>query len=152
MYTKQEASAIKRKFWTTLGLYMKPVPSAWHEKVNWLNYKTGIKDVYFRMHADNKVARISIELTHGDSMIRQIFFDHFTAMKGMLHAELEEEWDWIPEAIDEWGKPVSLIQTELPGINVMNEKTWPDIIAFFKPRLIALDSFWGDVKDSMEGW
>jgi Domain of unknown function (DUF4268) len=152
MYTKQEASAIKRKFWTTLGLYMKPVPSAWHEKVNWLNYKTGIKDVYFRMHADNKVARISIELTHGDSMIRQIFFDHFTAMKGMLHVTLAEEWDWIPEAIDEWGKPVSLIQTELPGINVMNEKTWPDIIAFFKPRLIALDSFWGDVKDSMVGW
>jgi hypothetical protein len=104
------------------------------------------------MHADHKVARISIELTHGDSMIRQIFFEHFIAMKGMLHAALQEEWQWIPEAFDEWGKPVSLIQTEVPGINVMNEKTWPDIIVFFKPRLIALDLFWGDVKDSMEGW
>jgi Domain of unknown function (DUF4268) len=152
MYSKQEASAIKRKFWTTLGQYMKPVPSAWHEKVNWLNYKTGIKDVFFRLHADNKTARISIELNHGDALIRQIFFDHFIAMKGLLHAALQEEWQWIPEAIDEWGKPVSLIQKEMPGINLMDEKSWPALIGFFKPRLIALDSFWGDVKDSMEGW
>lgn len=152
MYSKQEASAIKRKFWTTLGLYMKPVPSAWHEKVNWLNYKTGIKDVYFRMHADQKVTRIYIELTHEDEMIRRIFFNHFTAMKGMLHATLREEWDWIPDAFDEWGKPVSLIQTELAWVNVMDEKCWPEMIAFLKPKLIALDSFWSDVKDSMEGW
>jgi Domain of unknown function (DUF4268) len=152
MYTKQEASAIKRKFWTAFGLYMKPVPSAWHEKVNWLNYKTGIKDVYFRMHADTNLARISIELTHGDPMIRQIFFDHFTAMKGMLHSTLGEEWDWIPEAFDEWGKAVGLIQSEISGVNLMEEKSWPGLIGFFKPRLIALDSFWGDVKDSMEGW
>jgi Domain of unknown function (DUF4268) len=152
MYTKQEASAIKRKFWTTFGLYMKPVPSAWHEKVNWLNYKTGIRDVYFRMHADQKMASISIELTHGDEMIRQIFFEHFTAMKGMLHEALAEEWDWLPDTHDEWGKPVSIIQKEIAGVNIMDEKYWPALIVFFKPRLIALDSFWGDVKDSMEGW
>ncbi len=152
MYSKQEASAIKRKFWTTFGLYMKPVPSAWHEKVNWLNYKTGIKDVHFRMDADASLARISIELTQRDSMIRQIFFDHFSAMKGMLHTVLEEDWAWIPDANDEWGKPLSLIQTEISGVNILDEKCWPTLIGFFKPRIIALDSFWGDVKDSMDGW
>jgi hypothetical protein len=152
MYSKQEASTIKRKFWTTLGMYMKPVPSAWQEKVNWLNYKTGIKDIYFRMHADNKLATIGIEITHSDPMIRQIFFEHFVAMKTMLHDLLGEPWDWIPESHDEHGKPISLIQTQQMGVNIMDEKHWPGMISFFKPRLIALDAFWGDVRDSMEGW
>jgi hypothetical protein len=152
MYSKQEAAAIKRKFWTTLGMYLKPVPSAWHEKVNWLNYKTGIKDIYFRMHADNRLATIGIELTHTDPLIRQIFYDHFVAMSTMLHEALGEEWDWINNVLDEHGKPISLIQTQLMGVNIMDEKHWPEVISFFKPRLIALDGFWGDVRDSMEGW
>jgi hypothetical protein len=152
MYSKQEATAIKRKFWTTLGMYMKPVPSQWHEKVNWLNYKTGIKDIYFRMHADNKLATIAIELTHSDPLIRQIFYDHFVAMKTMLHEALGEEWDWKNNCHDEHGKPIGLIQTKLMGVNILDEKHWPDMISFFKPRLIALDAFWGDVRDSMEGW
>lgn len=152
MYSKQEAAAIKRKFWTTFGLYMKPVPSPWHEKVNWLNYKTGIKDVFFRMHTDNKLATIGIELTHSDPIIRQIFYDHFVAMKTMLHEALGEEWDWINHWHDEHGKPISLIQTKMTGVNIMDEKHWPGMISFFKPRLIALDAFWGDVRDSMEGW
>jgi hypothetical protein len=131
---------------------MKPVPSSWNEKVNWLNYKTGVKDVFFRIHADNKVASIGIELNHADDMIRKIFFDHFVAMKGMLHETLGEEWDWIEKAFDENGKPVSLIQTKLTGVNIMDQQCWASLITFFKPRLIALDQFWGDVKDSMEGW
>ena len=151
MYSRQEAAAIKRKFWTTLGMYMKPVPSAWNERVNWLNYKTGIKDVFFRMHADHKLAIIGIELHHSDAIIRQIFFDHFVAMKKMLHRVLGEEWEWHESMHDENGKPVSLIQTRLTGINIMDEQYWPILISFFKPRLIALDQFWGDIKDSMEG-
>jgi hypothetical protein len=128
------------------------VPSAWHEKVNWMNYKTGIKDIYFRMHADNRLATIGIELTHGDSLIRQIFYDHFVAMKRMLHKALGEEWNWINNVLDEHGKPISLIQTQRVGVNIMDEKHWPEMISFFKLRLIALDAFWGDVRDGMEGW
>lgn len=152
MYTKQEASGIRRKFWTTFGIYMNPVPSAWQEKVNWLNYKTGIKDVFFRLHADNKMARICIEITHNDPMIRKIYFDHFLAMRNMLHNALQEEWVWKEETEDELGKQLTVIYIEISGVNVMEEKSWPSIIAFFKPRFIALDAFWGEVKDTMDGW
>lgn len=152
MYSKQEAAAIKKEFWTRFGLYMKPIPSAFQEKANWLNYKTGIKDVFFRLHADYKKARISIEITHKDPMIRKIFYDHFAAMKTMLHDVVGEEWNWIEDTQDELGKPLAAICKEITYVNVMDEKSWPAIIAFFKPRLIALDAFWGEVKDSMEGW
>jgi hypothetical protein len=152
MYSKQEAAAIKRKFWTTLGRYMKPIPSTWQENVSWLNYKTGIEDIFFRMNADNKHAGIAIEITHNDSLIRQIFYNHFVAMKSMLHHALGEDWDWMEEAYDEYGHSISLIQTKRIGVNIMDEKHWPEMISFFKPRLIALDAFWGEVRDSMEGW
>jgi hypothetical protein len=152
MYSKQESTAIKRKFWTTLGMYMKPVPSAWQDKANWLNYKTGIKDVFFRMHADHNMARISIELTHSDPLIRQLYFDHFGAMKGILYDYFKEDWVWDSTAIDEFGRPFSIIKRELESVNIMKEAHWPILISFFKPRLIALDHFWAEAKDSMEGW
>lgn len=152
MYSKQAATAMKAGFWTALGAYMKPIPSAWHPKVNWLNYKTGMKDVFFRMMADNKMVGIGIELRHSDALIRQIFFDHFMAMRGMLHQALEEEWTWVPQLTDAFGKPFARIYTELQGVNIMQEAHWPAMIAFLKPRLIALDAFWADAKDSMEGW
>lgn len=151
MYSKQEAAAIKRKFWTSLGMYMKPIPSAWNEKVNWLNYKTGIKNVYFRMHACRNEVGLGIEITHSDPLIRRKFFDHFSAMKGMLHGMLGEEWDWLQEYHDSFGKPVSVIRRLECPANILDQSYWPGMISFFKPRLIALDAFWADGKDSMEG-
>ena len=61
MYTKQEASLIKKKFWTSFGRYLQPVPNAEGETINWINYKTGIRDIFFRMDVDTRSAQIAIE-------------------------------------------------------------------------------------------
>lgn len=45
MYSKAEKSKIRKDFWTAFGQYMKPVPSAEGTKVNWPNYKTGVKQI-----------------------------------------------------------------------------------------------------------
>ena len=34
MYSKQEASFLNQKFWTSLGQYLAPIPSAEGEKIN----------------------------------------------------------------------------------------------------------------------
>ena len=150
MYSREESARIKTAFWTSLGQYMKPIPSAWKEKVNWLNYKTGIKDVYFRMHADNKMASIAIELTHPDEVIREIIFERFETLRSMLEAKTGEVWVWHREAYDEHGRLISTIGTSLPGVNIMKQDDWPALISFFKPRLLALDQFWADAKDIVE--
>lgn len=62
MYTRQEASKLKEEFWTAFGKYMSPIPSAEGLPINWVNYKTGVKDVSFFMEADNKQASIGIQL------------------------------------------------------------------------------------------
>ncbi|MGN6618356.1 MAG: DUF4268 domain-containing protein, partial [Ilyomonas sp.] len=54
MYSKQEASQLRQEFWTVFGQYMLPVLSSEGMKISWTNYKTGEKNIYFRMNADNK--------------------------------------------------------------------------------------------------
>ena len=150
MYSRQEASRLRQEFWTSFGQYMQPVPSAEGIKVNWLNYKTGEKGIYFKMEADNKKASIAIALTHNDEGIQQLYFDQFAELKHLLHSQLGEEWTWSLHATDEYGKTISRIFAELPGVNIFRKEDWPKLISFFKPRIIALDEFWSTVKYGFE--
>lgn len=150
MYTREQASQIRQAFWTTFGQYMAPILSAEGLRVNWPNYKTGLKNVYFRMQADKKNATIGIEITHPDPGIQELFFEQFTALKTLLHETLGEEWKWELHATDEYGKTISRIYQELAPVNVFNKEDWPQLISFFKPRIIALDEFWTDAQYSFE--
>ncbi|PRY05690.1 uncharacterized protein DUF4268 [Pontibacter ummariensis] len=150
MYTREEASQLRQAFWTAFGQYIAPQPSAEGLKINWSNYKTGLKDVYFRMRAEKKQASIAIELTHPDPEIQALFFEQFEELKNVLHGYMGEEWDWLLHTTDEYGRVISSIQKELPGVNVFNKEDWPALISFFKPRIIALDEFWSDAKYTFE--
>jgi hypothetical protein len=135
MYTKQEISKQKQAFWTAFGRYMKPVLSAEGEAISWLNYKTGNKQVSFKMEVDTREAEISIVL-HDPA-----YYGRFVQLKGVLFAELgEEDWTWAPR---------SHIAKRLTGVNIFKNEDWPAIISFLKPRIIALDSFWSLVKDAI---
>ncbi|MCC2597897.1 DUF4268 domain-containing protein [Sphingobacterium sp. FBM7-1] len=147
MYSKEEAKRLKERFWTNFGQFMSLVPNEEGVKVNWVNYKTGIKHLYFRMEADNKAANIYIEISHPDAGIRELMFSQFLTYKTILHAELDEEWIWHPEHYDEYGKNTARIGTQLDKkISVFKETDWPELIQFFKPRMIALDHFWSNAK------
>ncbi len=142
MYSKTEAAQLRQAFWTTLGQYMQPVPSADGGPVNWINYKTGLKHVYFRLHADHRHATIGIELTHPDMGVRELFFEQFWELRAMLEETTGEAWTWEPDAIDANGQSLSRIYQELRPANLMARDDWPRLISFFKPRLVALDEFW----------
>jgi uncharacterized circularly permuted ATP-grasp superfamily protein len=48
------------------------------------------------------------------------------------------------------GRLISRIQKMNPLPNVMDKNTWPEIISFLKPRIIALDAFWTNIKPAFE--
>lgn len=150
MYPRHQASQLKQEFWTSFGQYMSPVKSADAEKINWINYKTGEKYVHFKMQADTKKASISIELSHTDPNIQQLYFEQLIILKKVLQDFLKEPWTWQTHQPDGKGKIVSWIFTELPNVNVFNKEDWPTLISFFKPRMIALDEFWASAKYSFE--
>jgi len=150
MYTKQEASRLRQQFWTTFGQYMTPVLSAEAEKINWINYKTGEKDIYFKMQADTRQAYIAIELTQKDPGIQKLYFEHFIELRSIMENALQEKWTWQPPTQDEMGKSVAKVYTEKNSVSIFKKEDWPELISFFKPRIIALDRFWSSAKYSFE--
>lgn len=150
LYSREEAKRLKEQFWTTFGQYMFMVPSAEEDKVNWVNYKTGIKYLYFRMDATNKTASIFIELTHPDEGIRRLMFEQLKEFKTVFENIVNEEWEWDEVYYDENGKKTSRVSTSISKVSLFNQDHWPQIISFFKPRIIALDEFWSLSKYSFE--
>ena len=150
MYSKEEASKIRQQFWITFGKYMKPIPSAEGLPINWINYKTGVKHLFFKMDADQKLASIAIELTHAEDSTRGIFYEKFKHLKPLFHELMGEEWEWAPTVTNEFGVPLSRIQKTLRDESIYSQENWPALISFLKQRIIALDQFWSDVKPLFE--
>lgn len=151
MYSRQESAALKQEFWTRFGQYMQPVLSAEGMPVNWINYKTGERNIFFKMFADNKHAYIGIEITHKEAGLRELYFQQFQELANFLNDCLKEAWIWQPEYTDfETGKTISRIYTKLEQVSIFKQEDWPAMIAFLKPRIIALDEFWNNVKPVFE--
>ena len=146
MYTKEQASKIRQEFWTRFGKYMVPVLSAEGGKVNWVNYKTGIPHLYFRMNATKDTAAIAIEIMHREPDFADAIYRQFELMKPMLEEHTGEEWEWEALSENEHGQEMSRIFKEAPGLNIFRESDWPSIISFLKPRIISLDAFWNEYK------
>lgn len=150
MYTKEQVSGLRQRFWTVFGQYMKPVPGANGEMVNWINYKTGIRNIFFRMEAGKDVAMVSIELRHTTEEERLRYFDQLLALKNLLHQSTGFQFTWQAAVANEHGQVISRISNTVTGVSLLNEDDWPAIISFLKPRIMALDVFWNLVRDAFE--
>lgn len=102
------------------------------------------------MKAECDFASIGIELGHSDEELQELYFDQFGQFRKMLESILGEEWDWKLLQENEFGQLVSRIEKVLPNVNVMDSEDWSKIISFLKPRIIALDEFWENVKPGFE--
>lgn len=150
MYSKEQASQLRQAFWTAFGQYMGPVLSAEGLKTNWINYKTGVKHIFFRMEADNKTAGISIEISHPDKELQQLFFEQLATYKNVLHSALNEDWEWQLHLAGQYGKTISRVHKQIGPVSIYEKGDWPTLISFFKPRIIALDDFWTDARYAFE--
>jgi hypothetical protein len=150
MYPKLETGRIKQEFWTRFGQYMAPVLSSEGEKINWVNYKTGERNISFRMEADNRSASIAIVCDHPDELIRDLYFEQLLDLKNMLTAKTDQQWNWQRAVHDEGRKVVSKVYQTLEDVSIFRQEDWPEMISFLKGRIIALDAFWSQAKYAFE--
>lgn len=149
MYSKEQTAKLKTQFWTSFGQYMKPVPGASDLPVNWINYKTGIRHIHFKMDADNTSAFIAIEISHPQAAERLHYYNQLISLKKLLSSTTTFNWQWN-ETLQTNHKTISSISQQLNGVNILNQSDWPSVITFLKNRIIALDAFWEMVKDGFE--
>ncbi|MCX2744204.1 DUF4268 domain-containing protein [Mangrovivirga sp. M17] len=150
MYSKEAASAKRREFWTKLGQFMQPVPSADGFKVNWINYKTGVKGVRFKLDAIDKKAWCGIAVDHKDPDINSLLLEQLKELRRMLESETGKEWIFNDTGDNKYGIPLPGYYQVLEGVKVMNENDWPELISFFKQNLIDLDEFWSTANYAFE--
>jgi len=150
MYSKAEASFITQKFWTSFGIYMSPVPSASLEKVNWINYKTGIKGIIFKLNADKTSATVTVEIFLKDTMLQHQYFHTFTNFAEAFTNIAGKDWLFNNDSYLENKGVVNTIMVEIKNVNIFREKDWPTIISFLKHYMIGLDAFWAAYKPAFE--
>ena len=150
MYSQAEASLVKQKFWTSLGMYLAPIPSSNGEKVNWINYKTGIKGIAFKMDADKNRSSVMIEILLGNTMLQHQYFDIFNNFASDFKKTLCEDWIFHKNYFIENKGNVSLIIVQKENTNVFKQEDWPTIISFLKQQILGLDEFWIAYKPAFE--
>lgn len=150
MYTNQQASYLRQEFWTRFGQYMAPVPPAGTEKVNWVNYRTGVKGIVFKMDAGAQMASISIQISVADFAKRSLYYQAFVKLAPAFRKYAGEDWDWQETNTNEHGLNYSSISATKFALSVFKEADWPELISFFKKRIIGLDAFWALYKDLFE--
>jgi hypothetical protein len=102
------------------------------------------------MNAARNSAGISISIEQRDPEIQELYFEQFMALKELLQATLAEEWQWQLHFRTNDGKVITRIYKEIPDVSVFNKDHWPELISFFKQRIIALDNFWENARYSFE--
>ena len=150
MYTREEASAVRQKFWISFGKYMSPVPSASFEKVNWVNYKTGIKGISFKLNADKNTASLAVEINLPNKMLQHQYFDVYINFAIQFKNIAGNNWQMKKFYTNENNQEISRIFTEIKAVNIFNENDWPQIISFLKKNIISLDTFWNEYKPAFE--
>ncbi len=147
MYSKEQVKEFKVSFWTSFGLYMKKHQKRGEDKINWVNYKTKIKDLYFRLNATNKKVSFAIELQHKDEGIRELFFDQFLELKTVLEDNFNYPLTWEKNDLNDFNIPISSIKIEYGGVNIFDKNTWQEAFMFMEKNMLSIHEFWGDFKD-----
>jgi len=145
-----QTSILKPQFWSVFGKYMAPVPSAEGEKINWINYKTGVKFIRFNMQCTGNAVFIALEFSHPDTVLQQQQFDQLATFKKQFQELCGNDWRWQKTVPEGNNKTISSIAVSIDDVNIMNQSDWPKIISFLKMRLISLDKFWCDYKFALQ--
>ncbi len=129
---------------------MAPVPSASGEKVNWINYKTGVRGIRFKAEADGKMVYVAAEIYTADTVLQHHYFDLFHKFAERQGFLTDSEWKFKKDAPANTGKRISIISAQLSEVNIFTEEDWPAMISFIKKHLILLDEFWTEFKPAFE--
>ncbi len=147
MYDRETVRNTKSLFYTSFGKFMKNEYSKSGLRVKWINYQTGIKQLYIRLDADNKNARFCIDIQHKDIDIRELQYAQFVELNKLFTAISDLNWTWNENFTNENSNQCCRISTEIENFNIYDKANWKIAFDFYKKSLIHFDEFWYDYKE-----
>lgn len=139
MFSKEEAAALRKDFWVSYG---KSFPR------KWLTYNTKIKDFSFKFYADQKIARVMLDIEPENDTKRDLLYQQLVSLKTLLTE------DYLPDVIfDEQhylenGKCISRIFVQLDAkFSIYNKNTWGAAFDFFNTNMEQFELFFYEYED-----
>ncbi|WP_225000164.1 DUF4268 domain-containing protein [Cesiribacter sp. SM1] len=146
MFTRDEAKAWNERFYTLFGTYMRRHEPQAEGARQWLNYRTGVKGIFFRVEATGKEAVASIDLQQADEGVRKLFFDQFVEFRKALESHTGPLY-WEEEYSLSSGRIISRIYQKQQEVSLFRQDDWHQIFPFFEKYLLGFDAFWADFRE-----
>jgi len=139
MFSKEEATQLRKEFWTSFG---KSFPR------KWLLYNTKIKGFSFKFVADRKKALICLDIEHPEEIANELLYDQLLSLKNILLSEYTSEAIFNPSYELESGKIIHRIYIEhTQKFSIHNKNTWSDCYAFFNEKMPQFELFFYEYED-----
>jgi hypothetical protein len=138
MFSKEEAAALRKLFWTSFG---KSFPR------KWLLYNTKIKGLAFKFVADRKKAMVCLDIDTPDEVANLLYFDQILSLKTLLENEIPEV---IFDAAYELNNGKVIHRIYIPfdkKFSIHNKNTWRDCYEFFVEKMNAFELFYYEYED-----
>lgn len=147
MLNKEELRELRSTFWTEFEEFNKKKRNAGNRKLAWSQYKSGIKDIYFRLDFDTKEACFSIDLQMRDPGIRELVWEQFMETEKLLLNHVGPELEKLPNLLTKEGIYIHRMKWSLSNVSIMNESDYPKAIRFLSKKIQGLDEFWFEFSD-----
>ena len=147
MLKKEELRQLRLDFWSEFEDFTKKKRTANNRKINWAQYKSGIKDIYFRMDFTTKEAFLAIDLQMRDVEIRELVWEQFMETESLLKKNVGAELEKFPNFSLEEGFEIHRMTWRLHGVNITNKKDYPKVVQFLSDKIQGLDAFWFEFSD-----
>ena len=139
MYSKEEATALRKLFWTSFG-------KSFSRK--WLLYNTGIKDFNFKFVANKKHALVCLDIESFDKTKNELLFDQVTELKTNLIEDYLHDVIFDNVFLLDNGKIIHRIYVKYNGeFNIHNKNTWQGAYLFFNEAMNQFEEFYEDFED-----
>lgn|GEM_PF-6801539 len=148
MINKEEKARLKASFLRNLEFETSLHRNAHRKNLNWLQYRTGLKDIYLRLEIFQDQATLCFDFQHRNAEIRGLMFEQLSEMQNLLNSMSPQPWDRegeVPHPVT--GLPIARISHTPQGLSIYNEADHPAIIRELTSFYRAFDKFWFDAKD-----
>lgn len=147
MLSKEERKALNTSFWEGFRKEMRKIRSVNGKNINWINYPSDVKDIYIRLEADVKGARLCFDIQPKDDGIRSILWEQLTELRVVMENEMgpATQWNEIDHVFQQ--RNVSRVYWELPDANFFKEEDRVRMKEFLRTKLLQFDRFYQEYKE-----
>ena len=142
MFSKEEATLLRKEFWTSFG---KSFPK------KWLLYNTKVKGMAFKFVADRKKALVCLDIESNDEVANLLYFDQLLSLKSILKKDFLPEIIFDATYVLESGKVIHRIYVpHQKKFSIYNKNTWRYCYEFFVETMECFELFFYEYEDHIK--